>query len=379
MSTKREKTRPATLALPEQPKTPFSLSQSGTFTEGDISINKSGLVIGGKPDSPGVESRASRPASAKTVFDYAAKGTVESHQIAAYSEGAFDLSLEDLKPVRVLGQGSSGVVQLVEHRRKGSMLALKVIQMGVEERVRKQILSELRILHQSYCPYIVACYGAFFTEGAISIALEFMDGGSLADIYKGVGSIPENYLAKICQQVLRGLQYLHKDIYTIHRDIKPSNLLLNSAGDVKISDFGVSGQLANSMSKCASWVGTVTYMSPERISGKPYSYDSDVWSFGLSILECAIGRFPYPPPELEDEDAHNMGFWDLLDYIVEKPAPRAPDDKFSPEFIAFIDACLQKEAQDRPSSSELLEHPFMKKYDLDSISVVNLIPPRSDQ
>src|SRR5690242_10867439 len=62
-------------------------------------------------------------------------------------------------------------------------------------------------------------------------------------------------------KVLKGLEYLHKKLHLIHRDIKPHNLLLNKLGEVKISDFGVSGQLAHTLSKAASWVGTVTYMS----------------------------------------------------------------------------------------------------------------------
>ena len=112
---------------------------------------------------------------------------------------------------------------------------------------------------------------------------------------------------------------------------------------MKISDFGVSGQLANSISKCASWVGTVTYMSPERISGKPYSYDSDVWSLGLSLVECSLGRFPYPPPVEHAPGTAApprppMGFWDLLDYIVEKPPPTLPTSAFSPELCDFVAA-----------------------------------------
>ena len=95
---------------------------------------------------------------------------------------------------------------------------------------------------------------------------------------------------------MKGLQYLHKDRRIIHRDIKPSNLLMNSAGRLKIADFGVSGQLANSVSKCQTWVGTVTYMSPERIKGDAYGFASDSWSLGLSLLEFALGHFPYAPP-----------------------------------------------------------------------------------
>jgi serine/threonine protein kinase len=74
------------------------------------------------------------------------------------------------------------------------------------------------------------------------------------------------------------------------RDIKPGNLLLSSSGHLKISDFGVSSQLSSSMSKCLSWVGTVTYMSPERIRGDSYSFNTDVWSLGLVLVECALGR-----------------------------------------------------------------------------------------
>ena len=89
-------------------------------------------------------------------------------------------------------------------------------------------------------------------------------------------------------QVLKGLAYLHKE-HIIHRDIKPSNLLINRAGELKIADFGVSGKLANSVADCASWVGTVTYMSPERIQGQRYTVDCDIWSLGLSLVECAEG------------------------------------------------------------------------------------------
>ena len=82
----------------------------------------------------------------------------------------------------------------------------------------------------------------------------------------------------------------------IHRDIKPSNLLINSEGQVKIADFGVSGQIENTLEYKHSWVGTATYMSPERFKGEPYNHDTDIWSLGLAIIECALGRYPYPEP-----------------------------------------------------------------------------------
>lgn len=96
--------------------------------------------------------------------------------------------------------------------------------------------------------------------------------------------------------MLKGLEYLHKTTKIIHRDIKPSNLLINSQGEVKIADFGVSGKIDYTLEYKNSWVGTVTYMSPERFGGDRYNHDTDVWSLGLTLIECALGRFPYPEP-----------------------------------------------------------------------------------
>lgn len=148
----------------------------------------------------------------------------------------------------------------------------------------------------------------------------------------------------------------------MHRDLKPSNLLLNSRGQLKISDFGVSGHLANSVSKCVSWVGTVTYMSPERIKGDAYSYDADVWSLGLCLMEVALGRFPYSGAAADGGAAMNLGFWELLDFIVSEPVPALPAEQFSAEFRDFTGRCLVKEPAQRPKVSDLLDHAFLAKH-----------------
>jgi mitogen-activated protein kinase kinase 1 len=137
--------------------------------------------------------------------------------------------------------------------------------------------------------------------------------------------VPEPYLAELTRQMLLGLSFLHDTARICHRDVKPSNLLLSSRGQLKISDFGTSSQLSNSMSRCLSWVGTVTYMSPERIRGDSYGFNTDVWSLGLLVLECAVGRYPYPPQQQGASDgggaaaaaavAPKLGFWELLEYI----------------------------------------------------------------
>jgi serine/threonine protein kinase len=88
-----------------------------------------------------------------------------------------------------------------------------------------------------------------------------MDAGTLVDVIKEVGAIPEMILGMITVQILKGLEYLHKTKKVIHRDIKPSNILLNKKGQVKIADFGVSGEINNTLDCMQSWVGTIYYMS----------------------------------------------------------------------------------------------------------------------
>eukprot|EP00775_Hariotina_reticulata_P009135 gene9135-9303_t len=158
------------------------------------------------------------------------------------------------------------------------------------EVVRRQVTTEVKAMDGSRHPHVVAYHQSYFTNGNLTILMELMDGGSLWSLLQKVRVIPELYLAELARQVLSGLCYLHDVARICHRDIKPGNLLLSSSGQLKISDFGVSSQLSSSMSKCLSWVGTVTYMSPERIRGDSYTFNTDVWSLGLVLLECALGR-----------------------------------------------------------------------------------------
>ncbi|CAI0628556.1 unnamed protein product [Linum tenue] len=338
------------LSVPAQ-ETPISsfLTASGTFHDGDLRLNQNGLrLISEEKESQSSESK----------------------------ELDFEFSKEDLEAIKVIGKGSGGVVQLVRHKWAGTLFALKVIQMNIQEEIRKQIVQELKINQASQCPHVVVCYHSFYHNGAFSLVLEYMDRGSLADVIRQVKTILEPYLAVVCKQVLQGLVYLHNERHVIHRDIKPSNLLVNHKGEVKITDFGVSAVLANSMGQRDTFVGTYNYMSPERISGSSYDYSSDIWSLGLVVLECAIGRFPYMRSEDEEE---RPSFYELLEAIVDSPPPTAPPDQFSPEFCSFVSACIQKNPRDRSSSLDLLSHPFIEKFqdkDIDlGILVSSLEPP----
>ena len=290
---------------------------NGVFVKGNVAINETGVAM---RDSP------------KT----------------------FTVNPSELKVGELIGRGASSFVQRAVHQPTGIKLALKVINM-FDKSKRDQLIKEIRTLYNAQCPALVSFYGAYFKDGAITIALEYMDGGSLFNVLSQLGPIPEKPLAAVTFQVLWGLGYL-KHEKRVHRDIKPSNILINSLGEVKLSDFGVSAELQNSIAMCATFVGTFKYMSPERIRSEPYSYPSDVWSLGIVLIECLTAEYPYPEA--------GATYIEMVQTVLESPAPTLPTGEgydFSTEAREFVGQCVQKESRNRLPADVLLGSPWLVK------------------
>lgn len=239
-------------------------------------------------------------------------------------------------------------------------LLLQIITTDPNPDVKKQIVRELNFNKDCASEHICRYYGAFMDKstGTISIAMEFCEGGSLDSIYKEVkklgGRTGEKVLGKIAEGVLNGLTYLHSR-KIIHRgklasskdscnrlidsDIKPSNILLCRNGQVKLCDFGVSGEFGTK-GDANTFIGTSYYMAPERITGQSYTITSDVWSLGVTLLEVAQHRFPFPADGTEMQP--RAGLIDLLTYIVRQPIPKLKDEpenriRWSDNFKYFIE------------------------------------------
>lgn len=236
------------------------------------------------------------------------------------------------------------------------IMAMKEIRLELDESKFTSIVMELDILHRCVSPFIIDFYGAFFQEGAVYICVEYMDGGSVEKLYDG--GIPENILRKITLSTVMGLKSLKDEHNIIHRDVKPTNILTNTRGQIKICDFGVSGNLVASIAKTN--IGCQSYMAPERIAGGAamsgagkgtYSVQSDVWSLGLTVIECAMGRYPYPP-----ETSTNI--FSQLNAIVNGDPPELPKT-YSQEAQDFVRSCLNKNADLRPTYNMMLRHPWL--------------------
>ncbi|KAI9713675.1 MAG: MAP kinase kinase (MEK) [Chrysothrix sp. TS-e1954] len=282
-------------------------------------------------------------------------------------EFRLDLHNEDLKLLKELGAGNGGTVSKVQHVATKAVMARKIIHVEAKPEVRKRIVRELDIMHECNSPYIVSFYGAFMNNtGDVVMCMEYMDVGSLDSISKNFGPVRVDVLGKIAEAVFGGLTYLYSAHRIMHRDIKPSNVLVNSRGAIKLCDFGVSNELENSVAD--TFVGTGTYMAPERIQGSPYTVRSDVWSVGLTLMELAISRFPFAPEndEMNGDDGEDagapQGILDLLQQIVLEPAPKLPKSEAFPQILEnMIEKCLMKDPQQRPTPQEIFdEDPFLQ-------------------
>uniref|UniRef100_A0A2K5D983 Dual specificity mitogen-activated protein kinase kinase 5 n=1 Tax=Aotus nancymaae TaxID=37293 RepID=A0A2K5D983_AOTNA len=269
-----------------------------------------------------------------------------------HSPAVSDMNEQDIRYRDTLGHGNGGTVYKAYHVPSGKILAVKVILLDITLELQKQIMSELEILYKCDSSYIIGFYGAFFVENRISICTEFMDGGSL-DVYR---KIPEHVLGRIAVAVVKGLTYLWS-LKILHRDVKPSNMLVNTRGQVKLCDFGVSTQLVNSIAK--TYVGTNAYMAPERISGEQYGIHSDVWSLGISFMEVCCLHIDSSPLQ-------------LLQCIVDEDSPILPVGEFSEPFVHFITQCMRKQPKERPAPEELMGHPFIMQFNDGNAAVVSM-------
>jgi len=191
----------------------------------------------------------------------------------------------------------------------------------------------------------------------VTIALEYMDAGSLTDVIARAGALPEKAVACLAFQAAWGLAYL-KPCKRVHRDVKPSNMLLNMRGEVKLSDFGISSELRSSLAMCGTFVGTFKYMSPERVQNLPYSYASDVWALGMVLFECVTGEYPYK---------NCVSCIDLVQTITEMGPPVLPAHAAG-DLRDLVLQCCCKSPSARLPAEVVLGAPFLQRHGVTSLA-----------
>uniref|UniRef100_A0A8C1E3K2 non-specific serine/threonine protein kinase n=1 Tax=Cyprinus carpio carpio TaxID=630221 RepID=A0A8C1E3K2_CYPCA len=263
--------------------------------------------------------------------------------------------------VELVGNGTYGQVYKGRHVKTGQLAAIKVMDVTGDE--EEEIKAEINMLKKySHHRNIATYYGAFVkknppgVDDQLWLVMEFCGAGSVTDLIKNTkgNSLKEEWTAYICREILRGLTHLHQH-KVIHRDIKGQNVLLTENAEVKLVDFGVSAQLDRTVGRRNTFIGTPYWMAPEVIAcdenpDATYDFKSDLWSLGITAIEMAEGA----PPLC---DMHPMR---ALFLIPRNPAPRLKSKKWSKKFQSFIESCLVKNHNQRPSTEQLMKHPFIK-------------------
>ncbi|XP_071998914.1 TRAF2 and NCK-interacting protein kinase isoform X13 [Engystomops pustulosus] len=263
--------------------------------------------------------------------------------------------------VELVGNGTYGQVYKGRHVKTGQLAAIKVMDVTGDE--EEEIKQEINMLKKySHHRNIATYYGAFIKKNPpgmddqLWLVMEFCGAGSVTDLIKNTkgNTLKEEWIAYICREILRGLSHLHQH-KVIHRDIKGQNVLLTENAEVKLVDFGVSAQLDRTVGRRNTFIGTPYWMAPEVIAcdenpDATYDFKSDLWSLGITAIEMAEGA----PPLC---DMHPMR---ALFLIPRNPAPRLKSKKWSKKFQSFIESCLVKNHGQRPTTEQLMKHPFIR-------------------
>lgn len=337
--------RPPSLSMSEalesaEDEEDITFGSTGDFTGGGFRITARGMVD--------IQKRVTRRDSDNYSFDDSCPPS---------SKLVIVRDLTEFHKGRSLGAGVSGRVYLAKHAPTGKLMAMKVVNV-YDEGKRNQLLKELETLTTHVSRFLVRFYGAFYDgSGAVHIALEYMDRGCLSSTIQKSGPIPEAIVRMIAYDCLRGLRFLHR-YRVIHRDFKTANILLSRRlCRAKLADFGLARDVNPEVSLVDTFVGTMAYMSPERLTGGKYTYASDIWALGVSVAECLLGKYPFDRPTT---------YFDYIASTTTENMLSGRGRKFSRHVRHFVKVCTDVDPSRRPTAQELMDHPWITAKPRDS-------------
>lgn len=257
---------------------------------------------------------------------------------------------------KLLGSGTFGCVYEATNRQTGALCAMKEVNLIPDDAKSaeslKQLEQEIKFLSQFKHENIVQYYGSDIIEDRFYIYLEYVHPGSINKYVKQhYGAMTESVIRNFTRHILRGLAFLHGQ-KIMHRDIKGANLLVDIHGVVKLADFGMAKHLSTAAPNL-SLKGTPYWMAPEMVQAtlmKDVGYDLavDIWSLGCTIIEMFDGKPPWS--DLEGPAA--------MFKVLHKDPP-IPEN-LSHEGKEFLQCCFKRNPAERPTASELLDHPFIR-------------------
>ena len=269
-------------------------------------------------------------------------------------------SLFDKYEVRQkIGKGKFGLVKSGINKETHKQVAIKIMAKKNMDKSDLELAKvEIDILKIGQHPNIIKLYDIYENENYIYIIMEYCSGGDLLSYFEyHEYELPESKVCEIIHKLSMAIYYLHS-YGIVHRDLKPENILMtdiSDTADIRLLDFGLSKIIGNE-EKCTEPYGTLSFVAPEVLQGKPYDKSVDLWSIGIITFLLLCGYLPFDDKHSEREIARQT---------IQDPVPYEKKiwDKYSPEAKAFVDGLLQKKPEKRYTIKEVLEHPWIKKMD----------------
>ncbi|OMJ84879.1 hypothetical protein SteCoe_13937 [Stentor coeruleus] len=264
--------------------------------------------------------------------------------------------------IELIGSGGFGQVMKVMNIKSGKIFAVKKLFYNpaneTQQRFIDSLIQEIRILKKLKHKNIIKYLGSEILEGNYCMYIEYLSGGSLAKLLYLLGGLSEITVRAYTKQILKGIRFLHEN-GIIHRDLKSENILLDFNGKIKLCDFGSSKKYENDLVESGdiqSIKGSLPWMAPEVMKQGGYGRKADIWSLGCVVLEMLTAKPPW-------NDIENQVML-MMKVAIYNEIPMIPNN-ISDNCKDFLNKCLQRDFNLRPTVQELLKHPFIvspKKY-----------------
>lgn len=253
----------------------------------------------------------------------------------------------------VIGRGMLGTVYKALDQQNGQLMAVKEVYFDSQDRsddkFRAALQNEISLYKDLKHPHIVSYLGDDYISGRLYIYLEFMAGGSIAQVLSQFGAFDEALIARYMRNLVEGLEYLHtRDPPILHRDIKGANILVGVDGTVKLSDFGCSKR--SDRTAVHTLRGSVPWMAPEVMKEQGYGRKADIWSLGCVLIEMSTASSPW-------------GHFDnclaaMVRIAMSQETPPIPEH-LSESCRRFTELCTKRTPEERPNATDLLAHEFL--------------------
>ena len=256
-------------------------------------------------------------------------------------------ALDEYCLLKQIGQGGCGKVYLAKNKITSEKCAIKRVTTKSEV-ANKYLTDEINTMKAvKKIPGVIQYIDSFKKQETTNIVMEHINGWNLQSIVENL-ELEERVIASLCKSILKSLQQVHAR-QIIHRDIKCGNVMLTKDGETKLIDFGYATHFPENGHVRSGKIGSMFWMAPEISQRKAYNEKSDIWSFGIMVMEMFLGDPPYYNSDKTNEDiAYRLAFGDVP--MIES---------MSCELQEFVQRCLAINPDDRPSAEELLNDKFL--------------------